>query len=67
MDSALLTISEAAGYLGVGRSFFYAHVIAAGELPVVRLSRRAVRVSRRALDDYVERLNADASACVPPS
>jgi excisionase family DNA binding protein len=59
MDAALLTISEASRFLGIGRSFLYSNLLATGEIPTVRLGR-AVRIPRSSLDEYVARLTAAA-------
>lgn len=48
----LLRIEEVAMMLGIARSTVYA-LIAAGELPVVRIGR-VIRVSRYALEGWVE-------------
>lgn len=47
----LLRVEEAAKVLGIGRTKAY-EMIAAGELPVVRI-RRAVRVPRKSLEDWI--------------
>ena len=46
----LLTISEAAAYLGVGRKVIY-QLIEMGEIRTVRV-RGAVMVEKRSLDDF---------------
>jgi excisionase family DNA binding protein len=46
----LLTISDAAAYLGVGRKVIY-QLIEMGEIRTVRV-RRAAMVERRSLDDF---------------
>jgi excisionase family DNA binding protein len=48
----LLRVEEVAQLLGIARSTVYA-LIAAGELPVVRIGR-VTRVSRHALDGWIE-------------
>jgi excisionase family DNA binding protein len=48
----LLTVTRAAGLLGVSRSTLY-QLVAAGRVPVVRLGR-AVRVPRRGLERVAE-------------
>jgi excisionase family DNA binding protein len=48
----LLRIPEVMAMLGLGRTKIY-QLIATGELPVVRVGR-AVRISRAALDEWVE-------------
>jgi excisionase family DNA binding protein len=48
----LLRIPEVMSTLGLGRTMVY-ELIATGELPVVRVGR-AVRVSRTALEKWVE-------------
>jgi excisionase family DNA binding protein len=59
MDAALLTISEASRFLGIGRSFLYSNLLTTGEIPTVRLGR-AVRIPKASLDEYVARLTAAA-------
>jgi excisionase family DNA binding protein len=54
----LLTVSEAAGRLGCGRTFVY-ELISAGELETVKLGRLR-RVPVAALDALVERLRVSA-------
>ena len=51
METLLLRPAEAAELLGLCRSKVYA-MLAAGELPVVRIGR-SVRVPREALHDWV--------------
>ena len=52
-EAPLLTLGEVARRLGISpRSL--ARLIAAGELPVVRLSARVVRISPADLDTYIE-------------
>lgn len=52
-DSALvLTVPEVARTLGISRSFAY-ELVAAGELPSIRLGRRVV-VPRRRLETFLE-------------
>ena len=52
-EAPLMTYAEAAHYLGVGRSTLY-DFVGRGELPVVRLSRRCVRLRRQDLQEFVE-------------
>lgn len=52
MDKGLLTTTEAAEYLGIGRTKLY-ELLAANELPTVRIGR-AVRVPHSALAEWVE-------------
>jgi excisionase family DNA binding protein len=59
MDVALLTIGEAAHFLGIGRSFMYSKLLQTGEISTVRLGR-AVRIPRSSLDEYVARLTSAA-------
>ena len=51
LKTELLRVEEAAKVLGVGRTNAY-EMIAFGELPVVRI-RRAVRVPRKSLEDWI--------------
>jgi len=59
MDAALLTVSEASRFLGIGRSFLYSNLLATGEIPTVRLGR-AVRIPKASLDECVARLTGAA-------
>jgi excisionase family DNA binding protein len=53
MEPLVLTISEAAGLLGVGRSKMF-EMLAAGQVPVVRFGR-VVRIPRRELEELLHR------------
>jgi len=48
-----MSVSEAAGVLGISRAFAYV-LVARGELPSLRLGRRVV-VPRRALEQLIEK------------
>ena len=48
-----MSVTEAAGALGISRAFAYA-LVARGELPSLRLGRRVV-VPRRALEQLIEK------------
>ena len=63
-EKMLLTVPEAAMRLGLGRSFVY-QLVMTGELPSVKLGR-ARRVSVRAIDEYVERLQGEQVPAAPP-
>ena len=52
-EHLLLRVTEAAALLGIGRSKLY-ELLAAGELPIVRIGR-SVRVPAAALEQWVER------------
>jgi excisionase family DNA binding protein len=52
MDTAVLTVTEAAQALRLSRSFTYA-LVARGDLPSLRLGRR-VLIPRAALKLYIE-------------
>lgn len=56
----LLTVAEAAGLLGVGRTTAY-QLIATGDLEVVRIGR-CTRVPREAVDDFVTFLRARSAS-----
>lgn len=49
----LLTVPEAAAELRLHRATVY-RLIAEGALPVVRVTRRGVRINRDALNEYVK-------------
>lgn len=56
-NQLLLTVPDAAARVGLGRSKLY-ELIAAGELPVVRIGR-SVRISAERLREWVAKLEAD--------
>ena len=56
----LLTIPDCCARLGLGRSKIY-QLINDGSIPVVRIGK-AVRVSSKALEDLVARLQEEAAA-----
>ena len=58
-DSLLLRPTEAARLLSVGRSTFY-ELVAKGEIPGVIRIGSAIRVSRRALESWIERMSSSA-------
>lgn len=51
MERLVLTIAEAAEVIGVGRTKMF-EMLAAGDLPVVRLGR-IVRIPKRELEDWL--------------
>lgn len=51
-DAVVLTVTEAAGILGISRAFAY-ELVARGELPAVKLGRRIV-VPKRALASLLD-------------
>jgi excisionase family DNA binding protein len=57
VDKLLLTVTEAAERLGIGRSHVYIFVMR-GELPSVKLGRSR-RVPVDALADFVEKLRVE--------
>ena len=57
MEKMLVTVSEAAALLGVGRSFAY-ELVQRGDLPSVKLGR-ARRVPVAEVRRYIERLRED--------
>jgi excisionase family DNA binding protein len=57
-EKLLVRIGEAAEMLSVARSKAY-QMVQSGELPAVRMGK-SVRVSVRALNEYVERKTAEA-------
>lgn len=59
-EPLLYAPADAARLLGISRAKFY-DLLAAGEIPSVHIGR-ARRISRAALDEYVERLTETAAA-----
>ena len=59
-DKMLLTVTEAALRLGVGRSFLY-NLVIRGEIASVKLGR-ARRIPVAALEEFVTRLQAASRA-----
>lgn len=56
-SSATLSVEEAAQLLGIGRSLAY-DLARSGELPgVIRLGQKRLRVSRAALERYLQQEN----------
>lgn len=62
MEKLLLTPEEAADVIGIGRSKLY-DLLRAGRIESVRIGGSR-RVPRMALEEYVERLRADARQAV---
>jgi excisionase family DNA binding protein len=58
-DDRLLTVREAAHFLHIQPGSLY-HFISARKIPVIRISSRCVRFSRRALLDWIESLSHPA-------
>ena len=58
----LLTISEAAARLGIGRSLFY-QMTQRGEIPVIHIGRCA-RIHVKALDTWADARQAEAEQAV---
>ena len=56
-EKVLLRVDEAATLLGVGRSFLYG-LVQRGEIGSVKLGR-ARRIPAKALDEFVQRLQAE--------
>jgi excisionase family DNA binding protein len=56
----LLKVNEAASQLQVGRTTVYG-LIQSGEIRCVRIGR-AVRIPRRALEEYADRIDFDQNA-----
>ena len=54
----LLKVAEAAAQLGISRSLAY-ELAARGELPAVRISRKAIRIPADALEAWVEARRLD--------
>ena len=63
MTQMLLRAEEAAQALGIGRSKLYA-LLAAGELPVVRIGR-STRIPAAALQRWVEERTAAGTVATP--
>ena len=58
----LVSVEQAAGLLGIGRTTLY-ELIRRGEVRPIRIGR-SVRIPRRELEAFVERLIADTDASV---
>jgi excisionase family DNA binding protein len=56
----LYSVEEAAGMIGIGRTFMF-HLLATGEIDSLKIGRRR-KVPRDAIDDYIERLRAQQGA-----
>ena len=54
-DDRLLRIDEAARLLGLSVGGLY-HLVSQSRIPVVRISSRCIRFSRRALSEWIESL-----------
>lgn len=59
-ERVLLTVEEAANYLGVGRTLMY-RLIRDGEIETVQIHRLR-RVPREAIDAYATRIQAEQNA-----
>lgn len=59
-EKFLLRIDEAAGLLGVGRSFLY-ELVRSGEISSVKLGR-ARRIPASALEEFIRKLQAEEKA-----
>ncbi len=58
-EDCLWTVTEAAQFLNLSPGTLY-HLISQRRIPVVRISSRCVRLSRRALLEWVENLTQQA-------
>jgi excisionase family DNA binding protein len=56
----LYSVEEAAGLLGIGRTFMF-HLLATGEVDSLKIGRRR-RIPHDAIDGYIERLRAQQGA-----
>jgi excisionase family DNA binding protein len=56
----LYSPEEAAGLLGIGRTFMF-HLLATGEIDSLKIGRRR-KIPRDAIDCYIERLRAQQGA-----
>ncbi len=63
-DKPLLTLDEAAAFLGVGRDTMY-RLVASGQLRRLKLGK-STRIARTDLEALCERLVADGSIRIPP-
>jgi excisionase family DNA binding protein len=63
MSQMLLRAEEAARALGIGRSKLYA-LVAAGEIPVIRIGR-STRIPAAALERWVEERTVPGAASSP--
>lgn len=58
-EQVFLSATQAAAYLGVGRSAFYQHFLTPKRVPVVRIGKR-VLIHRDDLEQLADALRADA-------
>jgi excisionase family DNA binding protein len=63
-DKPLMTLAEAADFLGVGRDTMY-RLVASGQLRRLKLGK-STRIARADLEALCERLVADGSIRIPP-
>jgi excisionase family DNA binding protein len=56
----LYSVEEAAGLLGIGRTFMF-HLLATGEIDSLKIGRRR-KIPLDAIDGYIERLRAQQGA-----
>ena len=59
-DYQLLTIAEVAQWTGLAVGTLY-HLVSEGRIPVIRLSKRCIRFSRRALNEWIEQCSEEPS------
>jgi excisionase family DNA binding protein len=57
----LYSVEEAAQLLSLGRTFTF-QLVAAGEIRSIKIGRRRM-IPHDALDEYIERLRSEQSAC----
>ena len=56
----LYSVEEAAGLLGIGRTYMF-HLLATGEIDSLKIGRRR-KIPREAVGGYIERLRAQQGA-----
>lgn len=61
----LYSVEEAAGLLGIGRTFMF-HLLATGEIDSLKIGRRR-KIPRDAIDGYIERLRTQQGAATTRS
>jgi excisionase family DNA binding protein len=59
-DDHLLTIAEVAQWTGLAVGTLY-HLVSEGRIPVIRISKRCIRFSRCALNEWIKQCSEEPS------